>query len=223
MPSLNPSERKLNAVIKQWSKCTLCPAHQTARTHVFYRGACPCYLLFIGEAPGNTEDLVGQPFVGRSGKLLNILIEDSVTEFLGDFTEDSDEGLINWGIANVLCCRPLDADNAIRPPTKDEALACSPRLQATIEAANPKGIVLLGKTAASTYKMLPLTCSLPVLELQHPAYLLRKGGQHSLEYDRAVLALIGFLERIHNGEEETSNRHAQKIIRKIQARKIRRH
>jgi uracil-DNA glycosylase len=100
-----------------------------------------------------------------------------------------------------LCCRPLDEDGKIRKPTKQESLTCSPRLQATIELANPRGIVLLGQTAKTLYKMLRGLPPLPLLELQHPAYLLRKGGKASLEYDRALILLSDFVRT--NGKKKT--------------------
>jgi DNA polymerase len=67
-------------VIDRYRNCTACPLHETAHEKVFFRGCVPCEVLFIGEAPGNDEDLYGEPFIGRAGKTLDSLILESSEE-----------------------------------------------------------------------------------------------------------------------------------------------
>jgi DNA polymerase len=99
---------------------------------VFGVGNPSADLMFVGEAPGRDEDLQGEPFVGRSGKLLDRLI----AEELG-----VDRSQIY--IANVVKCRPPDN----RDPKPDEIAACRPYLASQLEMIAPKVVVTLGNFA----------------------------------------------------------------------------
>ncbi len=59
---------------KQWKGCKRCPLYKTRRKIVHCRGSLPCDIFFLGEAPGDSEDLLGKPFVGPAGKLLDRII-----------------------------------------------------------------------------------------------------------------------------------------------------
>ena len=91
--------------------CTLCPLHESRSQVVFGAGKPSAKILFIGEAPGEQEDLSGQPFVGRSGKLLD--------EMLSQVGLSRQENIF---IANMLKCRPPSN----RDPSKSEQAACLP-------------------------------------------------------------------------------------------------
>ncbi len=153
--------------LAKWRSCDKCELHKERQKVVLYRGDFPCDILFIGEAPGRQEDKHGKPFIGPSGKILESLISEAY----------SGEEL-SHGITNIVGCVPWShADkNPVRPPTAEEAAACYPRLDLTIKLASPKGVVLLGKSAASYTKKIPFPTGLPVLKLVHPAYILRQGG-----------------------------------------------
>lgn len=107
---------------------------------------------------------------------------------------------------NVLSCAPFTKDKntgkiGVRPPTPIEAEACRPRFLEQIYCADPKMIVLLGKSA-KTYLKLPKDLEhVKILELYHPAYLLRKGGLSSLEYDKTLLYLNEAIEELLYGKE----------------------
>jgi uracil-DNA glycosylase len=88
--------------------------------------------MFIGEAPGQQEDLKGEPFVGRAGKLLDQL----VMEEMGLSRE-------SFYIANTVCCRPPGN----RDPKPEEIESCRPWLEAKLELIKPKVIVTLGNFA----------------------------------------------------------------------------
>lgn len=175
-----------------WSACADCELGETATNHVFFRGVVPCEVLFIGEAPGESEDITGQPFTGRSGKLLNEIVADAVTLLLQRNWE-LPSAQRQWRehpsicFANILCCRP--SNNA--DPTPAQAEACRPRLLEFIEDfAQPKHVVLLGKVTGRLYPADDLEhLNLNVVSLHHPAYVLRRGGKSSHEYDRMVLEL----------------------------------
>ena len=112
--------------------CRACPLCKTRNNIVFGRGCETAPLLFVGEAPGEQEDLAGMPFVGPAGKLL-----DDYTAFLG--LEDQD-----YYIANILKCRPPRN----RDPLPEEENACMPYLREQVRLISPKVIVCLGRIAA---------------------------------------------------------------------------
>lgn len=113
--------------------CVNCALKDTRTQVVIGRGAhLSAPLMFIGEGPGEQEDLQGQAFVGRAGKLLDLLLEGL------SFRQD------DYYIANIVKCRPPNN----RVPTEDEAQACLPWLRAQVRMIHPGVIVCLGSTAA---------------------------------------------------------------------------
>ena len=117
--------------------CQNCPNLVATRTQtVLGEGNPDAQLLFVGEAPGLAEDLQGRPFVGRAGKLLDLLIRRA------GFTRKQ-----VW-LANAICCRPDTAlGEANRPPSNAEIKECLPYLLAQIQIVQPKVIVALGNSA----------------------------------------------------------------------------
>jgi uracil-DNA glycosylase len=113
------SERReaLKAVWEQGRDCRRCQLHETRTTVVFGAGNADADLMFIGEAPGATEDKLGLPFVGQAGKLLDTL--------LGEIGLDRSEVFI----ANTLMCRPPGNRN----PHPHELDACQGYLHSKIE------------------------------------------------------------------------------------------
>lgn len=112
--------------------CTRCPLAAGRTTVVFGVGDPRADLVFVGEGPGRDEDLAGEPFVGRSGKLLDRLI----AEELG--TDRS-----TCYIANVVKCRPPQN----RDPRPDEIETCRPYLDRQLELIGPRVVVTLGNFA----------------------------------------------------------------------------
>ena len=115
--------------------CTKCPLCETRTNLVFGVGNPNAKLMFIGEGPGEQEDLKGEPFVGRSGKLL-----DEILNYFGFDRRD------NIYIANIVKCRPPKN----RDPLPAEAEACINWLNKQIELIKPKVIVCLGRIPAVT-------------------------------------------------------------------------
>ena len=147
-------------------KCKLCEGRTNV---VFGDGSAHARVLFVGEAPGQTEDEQGLPFVGRAGQLLTRIIEGGMGLRRADVF-----------IANVNKCRPPGN----RDPEPDEVAACLPFLKRQIEILRPEVIVTLGKVA--TWNLLATTEAMkhlrgrelsyegiPVIATWHPAYLLR--------------------------------------------------
>jgi len=140
-PSSNPPEPakmsppKLNvlqSVRDELGDCTRCKLHRTRTNIVFGVGNPEARLMFVGEAPGEDEDLQGYPFVGKAGQLLTKMIEA-----MGLRREDV-------YICNTVKCRPPNNRN----PEPDELNACEPFLKGQLGAVKPEAIVTLGKFAA---------------------------------------------------------------------------
>lgn len=170
--------------------CTKCGLHQY-RTHtVFGEGDPMSRIMFIGEGPGENEDLQGRPFVGRAGQLLDKMIAG-----MGLSREQV-------YIANVVKCRPPEN----RQPAPDEAAECMPYLMTQIETVRPEAIVTLGLTATKFLLQKNLSMSkmrgqwhewrgLKVMPTYHPAYVLRDYSPQTRAAVwsdlKQVLALLG--------------------------------
>jgi uracil-DNA glycosylase len=121
----------LSAVQRQAKECAKCSLADTRKHVVFGEGDAKARLVFVGEAPGEEEDLQGRPFVGRAGKLLDRLIEKVGLRRNEVY------------ICNVLKCRPPHN----RDPEPVEVEACAGYLQAQLEIINPRVICTLGRHA----------------------------------------------------------------------------
>lgn len=144
-------------------------------------------LLIVGEAPGESEDAMGFPFVGRSGTLLDHLLDEA--------------GINHFVITNAVVCTPFEDNRKrlIRTPSKEEIQNCSTLLYSLFQKLEPSAIVLLGKQAEQAFKYSNKHNGLmecPVHQALHPAFILRKGGIGSVEYKRTLLKLIGLRDAI---------------------------
>ena len=119
----------LEATCKNCKKCDLC---QTRTNVVFGVGPKNADIMFVGEGPGEQEDLQGEPFVGAAGKLLDEML--SIIDL----------GRHNCYIANIVKCRPPRN----RDPLEEEQAACIDYLREQIKLINPKIIICLGRIAA---------------------------------------------------------------------------
>ena len=122
----------LSELKKKCEACRKCPLHETRTNCVFGVGSENATLMFVGEAPGEKEDLSGVPFVGRAGQLLD--------KFLEAVSIDREEVYI----ANILKCRPPKN----RDPKPEEEAACIDFLREQVAIINPKIIVCLGRISA---------------------------------------------------------------------------
>jgi DNA polymerase len=173
-PGLDPVG-PLSALREEALKCKCCSLCKTRHNVVFGAGNPHAELMFVGEAPGQDEDLQGLPFVGRAGQLLTKIIEA-----MGLKREDV-------YIANILKCRP--PNNRIPLPT--EIVECEGIVKRQIEIIRPKVICTLGKFASQTLLKTQTTISvlrghfqeyggIKVMPTFHPAYLLRNPGDKKL-------------------------------------------
>ena len=155
------------------SGCTRCRLSETRNQVVFGVGDPGADLWFVGEGPGAEEDKRGEPFVGRSGRLLDQLVAEEMGLERADVY-----------IANVVKCRPPGN----RDPKPDEIQACSSFLERQVDLIDPKVVVTVGRFAAQT--LLGSTDGINKLRGRsypfrrgvliptfHPAAALRGGGQ----------------------------------------------
>lgn len=168
--------------IKQCTKCNLC---NSAKNPVYGEGNIDSEIVFIGEAPGATEDETGRPFVGRAGKLLESLLNSIQMK-----REDV------W-IGNILKHRPPDN----RDPLPDEIAVCDPYLSKQLEIISPKLIVTLGRFAMNYFykdgkisrdhgKFIKINGKY-IFPLYHPAAGLRNGTMlEALKSDFAKIPAV---------------------------------
>ncbi|BAU57170.2 uracil-DNA glycosylase [Halorhodospira halochloris] len=164
---------ELEQTVAACRSCKLCEARTQT---VFGVGDKRADLVLVGEGPGADEDRLGEPFVGRAGKLLDAMLAAI------------DRGRERGGvyICNIVKCRPPGN----REPRPDEVAACNGYLRRQLELLEPKLIVALGRVAAQ--KLLASTAplaklrgqthtyadtSIPVWVTYHPAYLLRSPAE----------------------------------------------
>ncbi len=171
----------LEIVREKCEKCKACALAKTRNNVVFADGnPSTAKIVLIGEAPGETEDELGRPFVGRAGQLLN--------EFLANAGISRDEDLY---VINTVKCRPPQN----RVPSDEEKSACRKFLDAQIDIINPRAIILCGATALKSFVELDKKQTISKVRGQwmnisvdgkeykamtifHPSYLLRN---HSME------------------------------------------
>jgi len=162
-------QRLLNTLYKPYKECKGCHFNMSAATQiVFGEGNPESKILFIGEAPGREEDIQGRPFVGRSGKLLNRILEAAGTPREKVF------------ITNIVKCRPPNN----RRPLPAEIETSRPLLMGQIKIIRPKVICTLGSAALeglldkqvqiTKVRGKPITWhNITILPTYHPAYILR--------------------------------------------------
>ena len=126
--------RDLNDLYEHSKNCTKCRLAENRNNFVFGEGNPEAQIVVIGEAPGAEEDAQGRPFVGRSGKLL-----DKILEAIGFSRKDV-------FICNIIKCRPPENRN----PNIDEIESCMPWLKTQLLLIKPKILLLLGRVAANT-------------------------------------------------------------------------
>ncbi len=179
----------LDEMREQVVACEACGLCKGRRNAVFGHGGQPTRWLVVGEAPGEQEDRQGQPFVGRSGQLLDAMLSAVSMSRERDVF-----------ITNVIKCRPPGNRN----PKPEEIAACSPYLMRQIALLKPQRILVLGRFAAQTLLGTDATIGslrgrihqlktedgqqIPVVVSYHPAYLLRSPAEKARAWQDLKLA-----------------------------------
>jgi DNA polymerase len=121
--------------------CTACPLWKTGTQTVFGGGSAHAKVVFVGEQPGNDEDLAGKPFVGPAGKLLD--------KCLNEAGIDRDEVYVTNAVKHFKW-EPSGKRRLHKKPNSREIAACRPWLEAELAVLKPEVVVALGATAAQT-------------------------------------------------------------------------
>lgn len=146
--------------VGKWRDCQRCPLGKQRGNICLARGNLPCDVLFIGEAPGMSEDAWAQPFVGPAGQLLDKIIARSLPAGT------------SCAMTNLVACFPREAKSrGDNEPERGEILECRPRLVEFVNIARPRLVVTVG-TLAEQYvgEMCPPDC--PRVHIIHPAAIL---------------------------------------------------
>lgn len=156
--------------VDNWKNCTRCALHSDRQNIVLASGAIPCDIAFVGEAPGNSEDSLGEPFVGPAGDILkNDIIDKSIvmSRFRILYT-------------NLLACIPLDEEGTkVKEPPLESIKQCKPRLIDLLNFSNPQLIVAVGTVPykwlnQQTKGAIKIRAGTPVIQITHPAFILRQ-------------------------------------------------
>lgn len=199
---LGPDDRLQRIARMSWQQlkqavagCTACTLCKTRRHTVLGVGDEKARWLIIGEAPGQEEDVRGEPFVGQAGHLLdNMLAAISLQRGTDVY------------IANVLKCRPPGNRN----PAPDEVAACSPHLLRQIALIQPSLIVAMGRFAAQTLLNSDASIAsmrgrrfeyqrVPLIVTYHPAYLLRNPADKARAWEDLCFARATLRELTASG------------------------
>ncbi|MCF7957482.1 MAG: uracil-DNA glycosylase [Phycisphaerae bacterium] len=171
---MDSKQEKLDQLARVVAACCECPLHKSRLNCVPGEGDPNARIVFVGEAPGQSEDEQGRPFVGRSGDLLTNIIGAMGLSRQAVF------------IGNILKCRPPNNAN----PTPEQVAACSHFLHEQLAIIQPEVVVALGACAAQTllkcktpigrlrgefheYRPTPDSAPIKLVATYHPSYLLR--------------------------------------------------
>lgn len=182
-------KQALESIREELGDCKRCKLYKTRTNIVFGVGNPDAGLVFVGEGPGEDEDLQGEPFVGKAGQLLTKIIKAMGLERKDVY------------ICNVVKCRPPGNRN----PEPDEIAACRPFLEKQIDAIKPKILVALGNHAAQTLlntdvkitvlrgKFRLYRDGIQVMPTFHPSYLLRNEEKKKEVWEdmKMVLKVLG--------------------------------
>jgi DNA polymerase len=169
--------------------CRACSLCESRRHTVFGVGHPQAHCMVVGEAPGEQEDLRGEPFVGPAGRLL-----DRMLAALG-LTRDEAPPERQVFIANTLKCRPPHNRN----PTPQELATCQPFLERQVALVQPRVILAMGRFAVQSLLGSDAPIGrlrgqvhhwrgVPLVVTYHPAYLLRQSADKARAWDDLCLA-----------------------------------
>ena len=170
---------QLEAVAAHVRRCLRCDLHETRTQGVPGEGSPQAKLMIVGEGPGETEDAMGRPFVGRAGELLDRILEAASLSreeiFITNVVKSRDADLVGGKLQN-------------RAPLTWEIEACRPYLVRQVEIIQPRVILCLGASAAKGVinrnfnlteqrgQWFPGPFDAKIMATFHPAFILRRGG-----------------------------------------------
>jgi DNA polymerase len=173
---LIPPRPTLPAVREAAKDCTACDLYKRGTQTVFGEGSRRAEILFVGEQPGDQEDLAGRPFVGPAGKLLDRALAEAGIERAAVYVTN---------VVKHFKWEPRGKRRIHKKPNAGEIAACRPWLDAEIQIVRPRAIVCLGATASQALlgrafkvtahrgELLASPLAPIVLATVHPSSLLR--------------------------------------------------
>ncbi len=178
------------------ASCQACGLSQSRTQTVFGVGARRAQWMVVGEAPGEQEDLTGEPFVGAAGQLLDQMLRSMGLTRADDITRDTKQQVY---IANTLKCRPPRNRN----PERSELERCEPFLVRQIALVQPKVILAMGRFAVQALLRTDEAIGklrgrvhhyqgVPLIVTYHPAYLLRNLTDKAKAWEDLCLAMDTF-------------------------------
>jgi len=180
--SLIPEQLTLPGLKKAAADCKACDLWENATQTVFGEGKRSATVLFIGEQPGNDEDLQGKPFVGPAGRLLDQALEEAGIDRRQTYVTN---------VVKHFKWEPRGKRRIHKKPNTTEIQACRPWLEAEIATVKPRVIVCLGATAAQTLlgrdirvsrqrgQLIPSPLAPAVIATVHPSSILRAPDERS--------------------------------------------
>lgn len=180
----NPTYEKLR---KAAAQCTACPLWKRGTQTVFGEGPIKAKIIFVGEQPGNEEDLAGHPFVGPAGKVLDRALEEAGI--------DRSECYVTNAVKHFKW-EPAGKRRIHKKPNSKEIAACRPWLDAEIDLLKPKVVVCLGATAAQALlgpkfkvterhgELIETNSGFHVMATVHPSSILRSPDEETRHRER---------------------------------------
>lgn len=194
---LIPQQRSLESLKEAAAGCQACDLHKTGTQTVFGDGAVHANVMFVGEQPGDREDIEGKPFVGPAGKLLDEALIEAGIERTHVYITNAVKHF-KW--------KPQGKRRLHQKPNAAEISACRPWLDAEIALIKPGMLVLLGATAAQALLGRDFRVSLQrgqfiersglplMMATVHPSSILRAPDDEAREIERE--AFVRDLKRV---------------------------
>src|SRR5438045_1811112 len=195
--ALIPEKPTLERLREAAEECTACPLYRNATQTVFGEGAERARIMFVGEQPGDAEDLAGHPFVGPAGKMLYRCLKEAGI--------DRGQTYVTNAVKHFKWV-PRGTRRIHSKPGSMEIAACFPWLEAEIAAVKPRIIVALGATAAQALfgkafrvtrdrgRLIPSRWAPYALATVHPSSLLRAPDEETRHREMALF--IGDLRKL---------------------------
>jgi uracil-DNA glycosylase len=177
--------------VTRWRDCTKCSLCEQRSNIVLARGVLPCDVLFVGEAPGASEDALGLPFVGPAGLLLDNPTDENHPGIV-QAAKMREVGL-RLAFTNLVCCFPREAkDRGENEPEHEEIMACRPRLEEFIKIANPRLVIRVGRLAWDyvEHNAYGKIGNARVVDIVHPAAVFRMPlARKQMAIQRAIVQI----------------------------------
>lgn len=200
LPTAGPTSSPYAAFKARWAGGCGSDLCDLAKRKCYARGTLPCQVLLVGEAPGESEDVLGKPFVGPAGKLLDAVLARAVPPDVA------------YALTNLTLCIPRDGLGAkATEPDPESIQLCKPRLEEFIRLADGpeeslRLIVCVGSYAREHFKPGYKHSVRPhrpirIVDILHPAYILRSSiAQRGLLIQRTVATLATAIDDHVRGE-----------------------